>query len=148
MYADGEVSYKYRHWGCVTPFLLRSIKSSGGARNLGGFARLKVEDQEKVIVAVANGKVDPADVPPSARSLDMSSLDITPILNTATTSQAVDQSAPSNKKRKRDELSQATATQSSTLSRSQDIVELSDSSDEDGGAPTRPGAKKRKVAEA
>ncbi|KAG8760825.1 hypothetical protein FRC14_001853, partial [Serendipita sp. 396] len=143
MFSDGGVSYKYRHWGCVTPYLLRNIRVSGGARGLEGFTRLKIEDQHKVTDAVANGKIDPADIPPSARSIDVTSLDIPQPSVAESSSQTTSQVTLGGKKRKRDEFSQATSTQASILSQTQDIVELSDTSED--GSISGPTAKKRKA---
>ncbi|KAG8837816.1 hypothetical protein FRC18_007854 [Serendipita sp. 400] len=143
MFSDGGVSYKYRHWGCVTPYLLRNIRVSGGARGLEGFTRLKIEDQHKVTDAVANGKIDPADIPPSAQSIDLTSLDIPQPSVAESSSQTTSQVTLGGKKRKRDEFSQATSTQASILSQTQDIVELSDTSED--GSISGPTAKKRKA---
>lgn len=56
----------WRHWGCVTPDILR-VLASVGLNTVTGFNTLRPEDQGKVSRAIALGRVDPADIPPSAR---------------------------------------------------------------------------------
>ncbi|KAI6026131.1 SNF2 family N-terminal domain-containing protein [Pisolithus microcarpus] len=56
----------WRHWGCVTPDILR-VLATVGLNTVTGFNTLRPEDQGKVSRAIALGRVDPADIPPSAR---------------------------------------------------------------------------------
>ncbi|KAG8857347.1 hypothetical protein FRB96_005834 [Tulasnella sp. 330] len=60
-YRDG-ITTSWRHWGCVTPKILQSIKSKGVQR-LGGFAALSSEDREKVTKAIKDGRVAIGDIP-------------------------------------------------------------------------------------
>lgn len=58
----------YRHWGCVTPKVISNMKEIfENAEDLDGFDDLNDEDQEKLRKAWEDGKVDPADVPESAK---------------------------------------------------------------------------------
>ncbi|KAI6135693.1 SNF2 family N-terminal domain-containing protein [Pisolithus croceorrhizus] len=56
----------WRHWGCVTPDILR-VLATVDLKTVTGFNTLRPEDQGKVNRAIALGRVDPADIPPSAR---------------------------------------------------------------------------------
>lgn len=61
----GEI-VNWRHWGCVTPDILR-VLATVNLNTVTGFNTLRPEDQGKVSLAIALGRVDPADIPPSAR---------------------------------------------------------------------------------
>ncbi|KLO20367.1 hypothetical protein SCHPADRAFT_897662 [Schizopora paradoxa] len=70
----GQVSFgefgeqvKWRHWGCVTPAVLQQLAVVHLER-VPGFRNLRPADKEKVKQAIARLRVDPADVPPSARN--------------------------------------------------------------------------------
>ncbi|GAA5950459.1 hypothetical protein JCM3765_004555 [Sporobolomyces pararoseus] len=64
----GNTSFQYRHWGCVTEKVLQNLKEAfDEADEIDGFEELKEEDQEKVRKAFAEGHVDDADIPPTAR---------------------------------------------------------------------------------
>ncbi|KAG1777727.1 SNF2 family N-terminal domain-containing protein [Suillus placidus] len=80
----------WRHWGCVTPDILRSLAVVDQSTII-GFGNIRPEDQTKVRRAIANQRVDPADVPLTAK-VATPAADVTP-----STSQAP---APSRKKRK------------------------------------------------
>jgi hypothetical protein len=59
---------QWRHWGCITPKIISNIKEKvGDANEVDGFEDLKPEDQEKITKAFENGKVDPADIPDTAK---------------------------------------------------------------------------------
>ncbi|KAG9003678.1 hypothetical protein FRB93_010899 [Tulasnella sp. JGI-2019a] len=60
-YRDGTTT-TWRHWGCVTPKILQSLKDKGIQR-LSGFAALRFEDREKVTNAITGGRVATEDVP-------------------------------------------------------------------------------------
>jgi len=63
-----KTSFQYRHWGCVTSKVLENLKSSfDEADEIDGFEDLTEEDQEKVRKAFAEGHVDDADIPDTAR---------------------------------------------------------------------------------
>ncbi|PYH42355.1 uncharacterized protein BP01DRAFT_359446 [Aspergillus saccharolyticus JOP 1030-1] len=66
----GFQSYRWRHWGCVTPVVIENLKeaieelSGGDATDysaLDGFDELSEENQEKVRRALEQGHVDDAD---------------------------------------------------------------------------------------
>lgn len=114
--------YTYRHLDCVNPTVLTNVKEKGGARNIGGFARLSIEDQHKVLAAF--GQSIPASSPAS------SSLQLPP---SPDPSQAMTATATTSQKRKRDDNHGSRA----------EIIELSDSDEsEEEVVP----AKKRKQA--
>ncbi|KAG1752940.1 SNF2 family N-terminal domain-containing protein [Suillus lakei] len=57
----------WRHWGCVTPDILRSLAVVDQSSII-GFSNIRPEDQTKVRRAIANQRVDPADVPLTAKA--------------------------------------------------------------------------------
>ncbi|KAG9316303.1 hypothetical protein JVU11DRAFT_2334 [Chiua virens] len=66
----------WRHWGCVTPDILRELAVTD-LSSVAGFTSIKYEDQQKVRRAIANQCVDPADIPatavvPAVRSIALS----------------------------------------------------------------------------
>ncbi|KAG2055432.1 hypothetical protein BDR06DRAFT_911542 [Suillus hirtellus] len=81
----------WRHWGCVTPDILRSLAVVDQSSII-GFGSIRPEDQTKVRRAIANQRVDPADVPLTAKVATSAAAHVTP-----STSQAP---ARSQKKRK------------------------------------------------
>ena len=67
-YSTFFVYRAYRHWGCVTAKVISNMKEIfDDADDLDGFEDLKDEDQEKIRKAWEDGKVDPADIPESAK---------------------------------------------------------------------------------
>ncbi|KAG1716393.1 hypothetical protein ID866_745 [Astraeus odoratus] len=56
----------WRHWGCVTPEILRDL-AVADFDTIRGFSALRSQDQVKVRCAIASGRIDPADVPASAK---------------------------------------------------------------------------------
>lgn len=121
--------WKWRHWGCMTPYLLRQLKKyPRGVHGLSGFQLLRVEDQQRVVSAVERGQVDMADIPASARTFDPNLLPTTPAAAVASSSQASASSNAAGKKRKR--VEPPPSSQASTTSRRSDIIELSDSDDD------------------
>ncbi|KAG1751540.1 SNF2 family N-terminal domain-containing protein [Suillus paluster] len=81
----------WRHWGCVTLDILRSLAVVDQSTII-GFGNTRPEDQAKVRRAIANQRVDPADVPLTAKTATPNVAHVTP-----STSQAP---ALSQKKRK------------------------------------------------
>ncbi|EKM75837.1 hypothetical protein AGABI1DRAFT_116161 [Agaricus bisporus var. burnettii JB137-S8] len=65
---EGNLSYFWRHWGCVTPKILDDVKKSIGAvTEIHGYEDLNDEDKAKVSTALDEGHVADADIPDSAR---------------------------------------------------------------------------------
>ncbi|KAG1766956.1 SNF2 family N-terminal domain-containing protein [Suillus occidentalis] len=64
----------WRHWGCVNPDILRSIALVDQSAIVG----FHPEDQTKVRRAIANERVDPADVPLTAKVATPSAAHVTP----------------------------------------------------------------------
>ncbi|KAH9941011.1 SNF2 family N-terminal domain-containing protein [Amylocystis lapponica] len=69
----GEVSFgqygeivEWRHWGCVNPEILGRLASAKLER-VPGFMSLRLEDQGKIRLAVGLRRIDPSDVPDSAK---------------------------------------------------------------------------------
>jgi len=63
----GNKSMSYRHYGCITAKVWTNLKKAYGApEEIEGFDELNDTDKEKFRKAWEEGKVDPADVPPSA----------------------------------------------------------------------------------
>jgi len=64
----GNVSFAWRHWGCVTPAIITNMKQSfEDADELDGFDDLKDKDKERIRKAWEEGKVADEDIPESAR---------------------------------------------------------------------------------
>lgn len=64
----GNTTFKWRHWGCVTPTIIKNMKNSfPDADDLDGFEDLQAEDQERVRTAYEEGKVADEDIPETAR---------------------------------------------------------------------------------
>ncbi|KAI0035861.1 SNF2 family N-terminal domain-containing protein [Vararia minispora EC-137] len=61
----GEI-VRWMHWGCVTSAILGRL-AAYGVHRVAGFQSLRTEDQERVRKALATRRVDPADVPTTAR---------------------------------------------------------------------------------
>ncbi|KAI7952753.1 hypothetical protein MJO29_008384, partial [Puccinia striiformis f. sp. tritici] len=61
-------SFKWRHWGCLTSPVLKNVSNEleGKIEELDGFEELQPADQDKIKKAFEDGKVDPADLPPTA----------------------------------------------------------------------------------
>ncbi|EMD30973.1 hypothetical protein CERSUDRAFT_120235 [Gelatoporia subvermispora B] len=103
---------EWRHWGCVTPHILASLAAAGLER-IQGFTSLRPEDQAKVRLAAGLRRIDPADVPESAKSLVIPSSSSSP--------------APSQSQRKRKAEEAALSSSQRSLSRSsQDVIEIDD----------------------
>ncbi|KAG2126297.1 SNF2 family N-terminal domain-containing protein [Suillus clintonianus] len=81
----------WRHWGCVTPDILRSLAVVDQSTII-GFGNIRPEDQAKVRRAMANQRVDLSDVPLTAKATIRTAAHVAPC-----TSQAP---APGQKKRK------------------------------------------------
>ncbi|KAF9222676.1 hypothetical protein BS17DRAFT_708165 [Gyrodon lividus] len=80
----GETVY-WRHWGCVTPDILRNLAVTE-LNSITGFSTIRAEDQQKVRRAIATQRVDPADIPASAKV-------VAPLVTTVTPSPVPSQSA-------------------------------------------------------
>ncbi|KAL1760634.1 SNF2 family N-terminal domain-containing protein [Schizophyllum commune] len=57
---------EWRHWGCITPVILAQL-SNVNLEAIEGFKDLQAHDRHKIREAVRLRRIDPADVPPSAR---------------------------------------------------------------------------------
>ncbi|KIK94979.1 hypothetical protein PAXRUDRAFT_141720 [Paxillus rubicundulus Ve08.2h10] len=57
---------RWRHWGCVTPDILRDLAITD-LDIITGFSTIRPDDQQKVRRAIATQRVDPADIPTSAK---------------------------------------------------------------------------------
>ncbi|KIP11654.1 hypothetical protein PHLGIDRAFT_114496, partial [Phlebiopsis gigantea 11061_1 CR5-6] len=58
---------QWRHWGCVTADILGRLAKTKLER-VPGFRELRPEDQARIRIAVGLKRVDPRDVPESARA--------------------------------------------------------------------------------
>ncbi|CDR87782.1 uncharacterized protein SPSC_03518 [Sporisorium scitamineum] len=66
---QGSQSFQWRHWGCVTPRIIRNIQEKDGITDpadLDGFEDLIPEDQARVTRAFAEGHVAAEDIPETA----------------------------------------------------------------------------------
>ncbi|KAL7423681.1 hypothetical protein Q5752_001263 [Cryptotrichosporon argae] len=64
----GNGSFKWRHWGCVTPRQLENIQQNfPEAEELDGYEDLPEDYQQKIRTALQEGHVDDADIPETAR---------------------------------------------------------------------------------
>ncbi|KAF7790393.1 hypothetical protein EIP86_001348 [Pleurotus ostreatoroseus] len=93
----GEV-VEWRHWGCVTPDILGRLATTRLER-VPGFSGLRREDQNKVRMAIGLRRVDPADVPASAKAAPPASAGAGAGASTATPGAAA-AAGPSQAKRK------------------------------------------------
>ncbi|KAF8530081.1 hypothetical protein BU17DRAFT_36177, partial [Hysterangium stoloniferum] len=67
-YFGGNPNYVWRHWGCVSPRVLRNMKSSLRQwTDQGGSNALTAEDQERVRKAWVAERVAEEDIPLSGR---------------------------------------------------------------------------------
>ncbi|KAK1224593.1 hypothetical protein PQX77_012488 [Marasmius sp. AFHP31] len=66
MPSDYGEEVEWCHWGCVTPGILMEL-AVAGLEDVHGFSQLKPSDQQKIRKAVAMRRVDPSDIPQSAR---------------------------------------------------------------------------------
>ncbi|KIJ19024.1 hypothetical protein PAXINDRAFT_97103, partial [Paxillus involutus ATCC 200175] len=66
--AKGEFgeTVHWRHWGCVTPDILRNLAITD-LNSITGFSTIRPDDQQKVRRAIATQHIDPADIPASAK---------------------------------------------------------------------------------
>ncbi|THH01126.1 hypothetical protein EW026_g1525 [Hermanssonia centrifuga] len=83
---------EWRHWGCVTAEILTKLASTQLER-VPGFRNLRSEDQNKIRIAVGLRRVDPVDVPESAKRIVAG-------LNNGASSSTSAAPAPTQKKRK------------------------------------------------
>uniref|UniRef100_V5ET49 PARP-type domain-containing protein n=2 Tax=Kalmanozyma brasiliensis (strain GHG001) TaxID=1365824 RepID=V5ET49_KALBG len=70
---QGNQSFAYRHYGCITSQVIRNIKEKDGITDpvdLDGFEELIPADQAKLRRAFAEGHVAEEDIPDSARVKD------------------------------------------------------------------------------
>ncbi|KAG8213634.1 snf2 family protein [Butyriboletus roseoflavus] len=56
----------WRHWGCVTPDILRALAVTN-LNSVTGFSGIRYGDQQKVRCAIAAQLIDPTDIPASAK---------------------------------------------------------------------------------
>ncbi|KAF9470596.1 hypothetical protein BDN70DRAFT_888939 [Pholiota conissans] len=98
-------SVEWRHWGCVTSNILAELAAIS-ASQIAGFESLKPQDQNKIRMAISLRRIDPADVPASARVATPSNITV-PLQRKRSATQAGLTQA-----------SQSTSTQSARLSSS------------------------------
>ncbi|KNZ72866.1 Putative SWI/SNF-related matrix-associated actin-dependent regulator of chromatin subfamily A member 3-like 1, partial [Termitomyces sp. J132] len=67
---------EWRHWGCVTPPILSDL-AAFPVENTTGFAFLSPEDQQKIRLAISIRRIDPADIPDSAKVKTTASASVT-----------------------------------------------------------------------
>ncbi|GLB37536.1 putative HIRAN [Lyophyllum shimeji] len=58
---------QWRHWGCVTPATLNEL-SSVPVDSVAGFKDLRPQDQQKIKLAICSRRIDPGDIPESAKA--------------------------------------------------------------------------------
>ncbi|KAL9711974.1 hypothetical protein Ac2012v2_005048 [Leucoagaricus gongylophorus] len=58
---------EWRHWGCVTPDILRNLANEN-LNQVTGFSELSPGDQAKIRLAIKTRCINPADIPESAKS--------------------------------------------------------------------------------
>ncbi|RDB25140.1 DNA repair protein rad5 [Hypsizygus marmoreus] len=58
---------EWRHWGCVTPAILSQLAMLTMG-SISGFQGLTPQDQQKIRLAISLRRIDPADVPESAKA--------------------------------------------------------------------------------
>ncbi|KZT67187.1 hypothetical protein DAEQUDRAFT_407067 [Daedalea quercina L-15889] len=94
---------EWRHWGCVTPDILQRL-STVQLERVPGFRNLRQEDQSKIRLAVGLRRIDPVDIPDTAREPSSSQTTVPGALSTPSSSQTMNTVAvtpgPSQKKRK------------------------------------------------
>ncbi|KAI6157534.1 SNF2 family N-terminal domain-containing protein [Pisolithus tinctorius] len=94
----------WRHWGCVTPDILR-ILATVDLNSVTGFNSLRPEDQGKVRRAIADRRVDPVDIPTSAKVIAAPmSQPIQPLMPLLT---APEPTSANQRQRKRKQLSES-----------------------------------------
>ncbi|TFK44820.1 SNF2 family N-terminal domain-containing protein [Crucibulum laeve] len=64
---------EWRHWGCVTPSILEQL-ALATVNNITGFQELKPSDQQKIRLAISLRRIDPADIPVTAKATTTSSM--------------------------------------------------------------------------
>ncbi|KAJ6594021.1 SNF2 family N-terminal domain-containing protein [Mycena capillaripes] len=67
--AFGETTVEWRHWGCVTSPILSTLATLTMDR-VAGFDQLSPADQSKIRTAIARRRVDPSDIPVTAKIPD------------------------------------------------------------------------------
>ncbi|VDB95911.1 unnamed protein product [Peniophora sp. CBMAI 1063] len=125
---------KWMHWGCVTGPILGEL-AGYGINRVEGFNELRAEDQQKIRRALATRKVDPADVPESAKVAPPAPLPAPAFSQSMPSSQGLPSSSqptpsssqpmpsssspskPSQAERKRKAMEAATASGSSSIAR-------------------------------
>ncbi|KAJ7346747.1 SNF2 family N-terminal domain-containing protein [Mycena albidolilacea] len=65
--AFGETKIEWVHWGCVTASQLSQLATLTMDR-VAGFNQLSTADQKKIRTAISLRRVDPSDIPPTARA--------------------------------------------------------------------------------
>ncbi|KAI0344734.1 hypothetical protein BDW22DRAFT_1354880 [Trametopsis cervina] len=81
---------EWRHWGCVTHAILAGL-AVAGIEKVPEFNSLRPEDQSRIRIAVGLRRVDPRDIPESAKA---------PAASTSAASASASGPGPSQKKRK------------------------------------------------
>ncbi|KAF9028768.1 zf-PARP-domain-containing protein [Hymenopellis radicata] len=65
---NGNTSFQWRHWGCVTKKVLSNVKESApNPEDLDGWEDLKQEDKDKITKAYDEGHVAEEDIPETAK---------------------------------------------------------------------------------
>ncbi|KAF9518097.1 hypothetical protein BS47DRAFT_1359131 [Hydnum rufescens UP504] len=118
-YGEG---WLWRHWGCVTPDILTTLRKVKVAQ-IDGWSKVRSNDRSRVMTAIKAGRVAPGDIPASAKPLDWSLLDQTPVTSS--------QSTVVGQKRKSETSSSAPSTQVAVSQ----TIDLDDSEDEFGVVP-------------
>ncbi|KAF8342156.1 SNF2 family N-terminal domain-containing protein [Cantharellus anzutake] len=122
-------SWSWRHWGCVTTDILEEL-GNVSLYKLPGWSKLTVDDKTRVMTAVRALRVDPSDVPASARPLDWSDFD-----NRTSQPQSSSQVGVGQKRKFEASIhgsSQTQPTSSQTAVQSSQIMDLDDSDDDLG----------------
>ncbi|KAI0730200.1 SNF2 family N-terminal domain-containing protein [Fomitopsis betulina] len=123
---------EWRHWGCVTPNILANISRTQLER-IQGFNNLRQEDQGKIRLAVGLRRIDPADVPATAKGHgSLPGLSSTPSSSQPRPEASALAPGPSQKKRKAAfEAAMITQPSASQPSASQPLRRLSDQFEEE-----------------
>ncbi|KAJ6625516.1 SNF2 family N-terminal domain-containing protein [Mycena sp. CBHHK59/15] len=90
---------EWRHWGCVTPSILSQLATQTPMDRVAGFDQLSVADQQKIRAAISRRRVDPNDIPATAKT---------------TVEVPAEVSNPANSQKKRKAAFEATASQASS----------------------------------
>ncbi|KAL4074195.1 SNF2 family N-terminal domain-containing protein [Scleroderma citrinum] len=116
----------WRHWGCVTPDILRNLAIED-LTTIAGFSALRLEDQTKVRRAIATGRIDPFDIPVSVKG------PAPPMAQSAssTTPSAQGSADPSQRKRKQAPESSSSLARPGQIAMSAETRHLIKDDDED-----------------